>query len=49
MFQANTLEKRLQELNNEKTALARELRAAAQIVRVDVGPFLFNILSCPVN
>ncbi|KAG1899097.1 uncharacterized protein F5891DRAFT_415571 [Suillus fuscotomentosus] len=34
---ANTLEQRLQELNNEKTALARELQAAAQIVRVDIG------------
>ncbi|KAG2044716.1 hypothetical protein BDR03DRAFT_937086 [Suillus americanus] len=34
---ANTLEQRLHELDKEKNALARELQAAAQIVRVDIG------------
>lgn len=40
---ADTLEQRLHELDKEKNALARELQAAAQIVRVDVGSFLASI------
>ncbi|KAG2159985.1 uncharacterized protein EDB93DRAFT_1112813 [Suillus bovinus] len=34
---ANTLEQQLRKLDEEKKALARELQAAAQIVRVDIG------------
>lgn len=34
---ANTLEQRLREADEEKKALVRELQAAAQIVRMDIG------------
>lgn len=50
VFQADTLEQRLRELDEEKNALTRELQAAAQIVRVDVGPFMADIYKAtPTN